>query len=71
MPKNTSDKLTERITVRLPHNEKLKLDALARTLHTNSASVIRVLMNSTNTLDELIVSTGAYNDKILKTLIDL
>lgn len=60
--------LTERMTIRLPKGEKIRLFALSQVLHTNASGILRMLMNTTTTLDELLKKSGINEEDILKLI---
>lgn len=63
-----TDKLSERYTIRLPQGEKLKLETVAESLHIPIATLIRMLLNSTHSIDSLLNSLT--NDKELSQKLD-
>lgn len=60
--------LNERLTIRLPQGEKTRLFALAEELHTNVSAIVRILMNSNQTLHELLTQSGLSEEEIEKRI---
>jgi hypothetical protein len=56
--------LTERYTIRFPQGEKVKLEAVANAMQTHVATIVRILINSNNTLDGLLKAVNPSDDII-------